>query len=137
MSEPISCSCDLVTSGNIIPDPHCPFHGGSVRTFRVLGGGSRTWTPAAYDGALALIRTLDGIQQEDRMDALALAVMAGLPLTRSPGVQFMLDDIARNEASRHMPSYVPPPSDPELYDWPKGQPKPLASPPDGPRTPPE
>ena len=54
------------------------------RTFRTMGGELRTWTPTAYDGAIELIRTLRTIPTEDRMDALALAVMAGLPLTHEP-----------------------------------------------------
>jgi hypothetical protein len=29
------------------------------------------------------------------------------------------------ERRRGYPAYEPPPADPELYDWPKGQPKPL------------
>ena len=77
------CSCDLVTGGNLIADPHCELHGSAVRTFHVLGGGDRTWTVSAYDGGVALIRTLLTIPVEDRMDALALAVMAALPLCRS------------------------------------------------------
>lgn len=79
------------------------------RTFRTLGGYYRTWSTTAYDGALALLRTLTTIPAEERMDALALAVMAGLPLTRSGdpfGVQFMLDDIERNERG-HPPAGLP------------------------------
>ena len=54
------------------------------RTFRTLGGTVRTWTPEAYDGAVALIRTLCDVPFGDRMDALALAVFVACD-RRAPG----------------------------------------------------